>query len=415
MVASYRDNAVSFRPADSFHGRECRGTFYICPFLRAYWLIIEILSNLFSNFHRKMKRFFKNFTILTIPIVFVCFLFLELFFRFVIPATDPPQAYFEEENLMYKFSIDKKEGLFTIGRFAQQRAKWRINNYGWNSPIDYKKKKEKKRIAIIGDSYIEAFQVDLEKSYPSLLRKKIGDDYDVYSFGKSGAPLSQYLHISRYVKRIFNPDIIIFNIVHNDFDENILKLNPNDTHFLTLNVRDKLITENSPRPNYSFSQFDFKKRWIKKSALVRYILFNLHAKEKIINIFSRKTNYNANVEINKIQNNYRVIWLATEYIMSQIKRENQRKRVIFVMDAPRNDIYQNNLERSNVFFLNEMMDKLCKNNGFEFLDLTEPMRIDYELYHIKFNSEFDGHWNVYGHAFVCEKVLNQLKLNKPLN
>jgi hypothetical protein len=38
-------------------------------------------------------------------------------------------------------------------------------------PIDYLslKREDVKRIAVIGDSYIEAFQVDIDKSYPYVL------------------------------------------------------------------------------------------------------------------------------------------------------------------------------------------------------------------------------------------------------
>ena len=103
---------------------------------------------------------------------------------------------------------------------------------GWNYPIDYYPINDKKLIAVIGDSYIEAFQVDVDKNYPFLLREKLKNDYEVYAFGKSGAPLSQYLHISRYVNRHFDPDILIFNLVHNDFDESIQELYPGNTYFL---------------------------------------------------------------------------------------------------------------------------------------------------------------------------------------
>lgn len=363
-----------------------------------------------SNGVGKIKKIIKNLVFVTIPTLLILFLLLELFFRFVIPASNPPTAYFDEENLMYKSCIDNKEGLYTMGKLAEYRMKWRINNHGWNSPVDYKKEKDKTRIAIIGDSYIEALQVDTDKSYPSLLRERMGKDHDVYSFGKTGAPLSQYLHISRYVNKYFNPDIIIFNIIHNDFDKSILRLNPTRYYFLTLNVSDSGITENTPRPNYSFRQYNLIKRWIRKSALVRYLLFNLHIKETIQRLFSRnEKKYNANIKYNKVRDNIGPIRKAVEYILNRIRQENEGKRIIFVMDAPRNDIYTNNLERSNVMFLHDMMNELCAKNDFEFLDLTGSMKKDYQLNHTKFDFEFEGHWNEYGHHFVCEQVLKLLK------
>ena len=329
----------------------------------------------------KIKKVFRNILIVTIPALLGLFLVLELFFRFIIPASDPPQAFFDEKELMYRFDTSEEDGLCTFGKFAQQKAHWRINNFGWNSPIDYVSKNKRKRIAIIGDSYIEAFQVGCDKSYPSLLRNKIGNVFDVYSFGKSGAPLSQYLHISRYVNKYFNPDVFIFNVVQNDFAESILGLRSSRTYFLTLNVNNNSIEENKPVPNYSFSQYHFKKRLLKKSALFRYICFNLKIKQTIQSMnmkYKKKRNrFNANIDVYIVKKNRKKVLLATRYILNRIKVENPNKRIIFLIDAPRQDIYNNNIDSSSVIFLNKMLKKLCLEYNFKCLDLAEPMRRDY--------------------------------------
>jgi len=359
-----------------------------------------------------MKKILKNLVFITIPSFIILLLLLELFFRFIIPAAEIPQAFFNENELIYKFDTTaKREGLYTIGKTAQEKGHWRINNYGWNSSIDYVSQRDKKLIAIIGDSQIEAFQVDVDKSYPSLLRRKIADIYDVYSFGKSGAPLSQYLYYSRYVNRLFNPDILIFNIVHNDFDESVFQLNPSDIHWLTLNVNDSIVTENIPKPNYSFSQHNWGKRIIKKSALFRYLYVNLHLSQTINNFSIGKNNqdkFNANVEVSKLEENKTLIIKSVDYILGKIHKENPNKRIIFIIDAPRNDIYNNNLKNSNVLFLHDILEKYCLKYGFEYIDLTLPMENDYKKNQIKFNSDLDGHWNEYGHSFVYKQVLMQL-------
>lgn len=359
-----------------------------------------------------MKKILKNLIFITVPSIIILFILLELFFRFVIPAAEIAQPFFDKKELIYRFDTNsKKEGLYTIGKAAQQRGHWRINNYGWNSSIDYVSQRDKKLIAIIGDSQIEAYQVDVDKSYPSILRKKIGDNYDVYSFGRSGAPLSQYLHYSRYVNRLFNPDILLFNIVHNDFDESVFQLNPSDIHWLTLNVNDSIVTENKPKPNHSFSQYNWKKRIIKKSALFRYLYVNLHLSRTIYNFRIRKNNqekFNANVEVTKIEDNKSLIKKSVDYILGKLLDENPNKRIIFIFDAPRNDIYNNTLENSNILFLHDILEKYCLKYGFEYIDLTLPMENDYKKNQIKFNSDIDGHWNEYGHSFVYKQILKHI-------
>jgi hypothetical protein len=128
-----------------------------------------------------VSKFVKNIFCIIVPFIIVLSAFLELFFRFAVPATEVPQDFFDEKDLIFRFDTGStKKGLYTVGVTAQQRGKWRINNYGWNSPIDYTSKNGKKRIAIFGDSNIEALQVDCDKSYPSVLRKQFNDSIEVY-------------------------------------------------------------------------------------------------------------------------------------------------------------------------------------------------------------------------------------------
>ncbi len=360
-----------------------------------------------------MKKALKNLFQITIPTFLVLFLLLELFFRFIIPAAELPTDFFDEEEPIYRFDTNaKSEGLYTIGKKSEQQGQWRINNYGWNSPIDYTPQKEKPLIAVIGDSYIEAFQVDVDKSYPSLLRNEINTDYDVYSFGKSGAPLSEYLNHSRYVNKYFNPDTFIFNVVYNDFYENILELNPEVTHMLTLNIDDNSITENSPKPNKSFKQYNWKKRALFKSAFIRYLYINLHLNATVRNFGNKVTSekkFNGNINVTKAIDNKGLIIRSIDYILGKLQEENPGKRILFVIDAPRNDIYNGALESSSLLFLNEILEKYCLKYNFELIDLTQPMANDFKKNKIQFNSELDGHWDEYGHDFVYKQIRDYLK------
>jgi hypothetical protein len=42
---------------------------------------------------------------------------------------------------------------------------------------------------------------------------------EVLRFGMDGAPLSQYLHLLRREVRAFKPDVVLVQLIHNDFDE----------------------------------------------------------------------------------------------------------------------------------------------------------------------------------------------------
>jgi hypothetical protein len=352
-----------------------------------------------------MVKFLKNIVIITLPALIVLLLILEIFFRFAIPAMERPRPCFDTEERIFKYCTDAGEGLATFGKFAQQRGSWRINNHGWNSPIDYREEKDRPRIAVIGDSYVEAFQVDADESYPSLMRAELGDRCDVYGFGISGAPLSEYLNISRYVNRHFDPDVFIINIRYNDFAESILEINPANTHMLMVSITDSMVTETVPRPNYSFSQFSLKRRLLRKSAIVRYLVINLKVQQAVHDLL-KKQRYAGNIEIETLDKNMALVEVATAYIFRRLREENPGRRVIIVMAAPRHDIYTGTVEGSPVLRLNKLVASLASANGFELLDLAEPMMKDYEANSRPFNSPWDAHWNQYGHQFVARQVLS---------
>lgn len=352
-----------------------------------------------------MVRFFKNLVYVTIPTLIIVSLLLEVFFRVVIPATDLPHWYFDEEERITKHCPNGGEGTATFGKFAQHQARWRINNHGWNSPIDYVENKDKPRIAVIGDSFIEAWQVDTDKSCSSLLRAALRHKYDVYSFGRSGAALSEYLNISRYVNRHFDPNIVIFNVVHNDFRDSVYELNRYHKSMLMVSFSDGTITETTPEPDYSNIQYNTIKRLIRKSAFVRYLVYNLKLKRILRNLLIKKE-HRANIDVDETTRHKDLIQQATEYIIERIHEENRGKRIIFVMNGPNEAIYDGTVEQRKVFFLNEMLRNVCSEYGLEFLDLTLPMLRDYKTNGIKFILEGDGHWNEYGHRFVCSQILS---------
>lgn len=353
---------------------------------------------------------FKHVLVLTVPSIIAALLLLELSFRFVIPATRLPVGCFDHENSIYKACPDQDQGTATFGKFAEQRGRWRINNEGWNSPVDYHAKGEKPRIAVIGDSFIEAMTVDTDTAYPSLLAEKLGGEYEVYRFGVAGAPLSQYLNIGRYANRRFDPDIVIYNVVHNDFYESVLEFKPDYGYVLTVSVVGDSVIENAPKPDYSFVEYNWKTRWLRKSAVVRYVIFNLRLKLTLMQLFSRKDKppAAAGFETGRFGTDVETITKATDYIVRRVHEENNDRRVLFVMDAPRGDVYNGSLDRSESMILHRLLGDTCARYTIDFLDLTEPIKRDYEKNHIKFNSPYDGHWNDYAHRFVSNEVYAHL-------
>jgi len=369
-----------------------------------------------------MRFKIKNNTVfgilfITLPSIVLLLVILEIVSRLLFFGTQLPKGYFENDLLLWKFNKNNGEtGVATFGKFSQQKGRWRINNHGWNSPIDYvfQKKPNTTRIAIIGDSYIEAFQVDINKSYPYVLMDKLGNNYEVYSFGVSGSALSHYLHVARYVEEYYKPDLYIINLVHNDFDESIhgVRFSPQKCILMTLKILEGYkIEEISPTPPkeraYKKMPLSFV---LKKSSLIRYLYGNLKINELFRNKYKVK-NLEMNIDTSIIRNQKKDIEIVTKYILERFSDEFDEKRVIFIQDGPRQMIYENKIENSLAVELNTLVSRICNELNMEYIDLTPMMLSDYCKNGIRYETDYDGHWNVYGHAFIAD-VLYQYLVSK---
>ncbi len=353
---------------------------------------------------QKIKQVILNVVRVFIPTLIILFIVLELFFRFVLPSCERPNTYFDVQNGIVKYDKSSEEGTYSVGLNTSIKGKWRINKQGWNSLIDYTEQTKKKRIAIIGDSFVEGFHVNVEDQFPSLLRKRLKDTVDIISFGRAGAPLSQYLHMARYVSKKYDPDVLIFNVVFNDFHQSLTELSPYCKHFLRLSVRDSIVKESAilPYPSTKTSSV-----W-KKSALVRYLYYN--AKLGLVSrtrTTEKKERQGGEKIKQAIFSHLPQIKIATEYVVTTLKREMPNTRLVFVIDAPRPCIYQKGESCEETIQFNFLIEA-CEDQNIEYINLEKTMRKRFENNGKKFEFPIDQHWNTYGHQVVAESLLKKL-------
>src|SRR5262245_16790524 len=96
-----------------------------------------------------------------------------------------------------------------------------INNAGFFNDQDYQNDGKTPLLAVIGDSYIEATMVPYGATLHGRLAKGLEGRLRVYSFGASGAPLSQYLVWARHAVRDHGAKALVVNVIGNDFDESL--------------------------------------------------------------------------------------------------------------------------------------------------------------------------------------------------
>lgn len=356
----------------------------------------------------------KNILAITIPSLLFTFLLLEFIFRFIIPATDSPKYKFNKEYGFLCFDEDqKKEGIYSVGRFAEIRAKWKLNNYNWNCAYDFSVKKDstKKRIVVIGASYVEGLLVNQQDNFTFLLNEKLKPSCDVYPIGISGVPLSGYPNMIRYAVDKFNPDIILLynyvsNIEHSFYTEgeyNIsskIKLTSDSISFI-------------PAKEYRPSKI---KRFMAKSAFVRYLIGNLQL-EKLNLIFnSDKEKKTESAEINVVDKENKDIKAGCDFILHQIKCHTNGIPVILMQDVARNEIYEGTeSHKLSDINIRNLTKTSCNQNGIFYLDLADYFIADYKTNKKKFEFANDFHWNAYGNSVVSDCIYQYLTTSNLLN
>jgi hypothetical protein len=142
---------------------------------------------------------------------------LEVYFNLFVNVTDVLFGFWDP--LLGPRLIPNQSGRFIISKDID--AHYHFNAQGWNHPDDYvfDKPPGSLRVALIGDSMVEALQVDTEKSMTALAAARMNRPErpaQWYSFANSGwGPTHEYLVIRHYALS-YHPDVVILLFVQND-------------------------------------------------------------------------------------------------------------------------------------------------------------------------------------------------------
>ena len=343
------------------------------------------------------------------------FLFLEfVVFRFILIAADIPRLDFVDG--IVKFEPNQR-GVWRVK--DEVKASYNINANGWNSihnQYDMHKATSKYRIAIIGNSFVQAFQVDFDKSLAEQLESRLGKErFEVIRFGIRGAPMSQYLHMLRKEVMAYQPDLVVVILGHNDFSESYQYKQGRDTsNFLKIKIENGIVSE-EVQPK------QFQKQWytliIENSATWRYLAVRQKVRFETLRdlILGQKVaneEYQANIPVSTIDIDRVNNEIVTNYIFRKIKEycNNYGVELLVVMDANRQAIYSNlDLHETEVFSLHVIAKNAAQENGIHFIDLHPVFENDFAENHKMFNFEIDAHWNVYGHQVVADTVFQYIR------
>ena len=333
-------------------------------------------------------------------------------FRFVWLASDVPANDFVDDVVRY---APNQSGVWRVR--DEIAAPYRINAQGWNSGVgDYAAARRPgvSRIAVVGDSYVEALQVPYDRSLGERLAATLGDRgnaVEVYRFGISGAPLSQYLQmVEREVVR-YRPDWVVVLIVHNDFDESY-KFKPGryTSSFLKLRVEDGRVTGEIPPQPWRPSAIE----WLRRTAIARFFLYRWQVRpEFLVDLLLPRaraaTEYVANTDIAAVLADRRGVEAVTDYLFGRLDPvvHAMGARLLLAMDGDRFAIYR--AGDSPALALNHLAEETAARHNIAFVDLHPAFAADWQSERRRFDFDADGHWNEHGHEVAAAPIARALR------
>ena len=289
-----------------------------------------------------------------------------------------------------------------------------INNYGYMSDYDYHPAAldDSPLLVIIGDSYVEAAQVENSKSMHGLLASRIDSKGRIYGLGYSGSPLSQYLAFADFARNEFKPDSMAFVIIENDFDESLLeyKSAPGFHYFTTKGDG----TMELILVNYDAS--NFIRKTAKRSALIRYLILTVGIDlETVSAIFAseertRQRHFVGNTPANTEQVRLKKSQAAVDTFFDELPERSGLSpgRILLIVDGMRPHLYTSDgmtVAKGSYFDLmrNFFMQRATA-LGYQIIDMQPVFQSHYRRHKQRFEFPIDAHWNELGHKLVADEI-----------
>jgi hypothetical protein len=367
-----------------------------------------------------VKSFFLILTTILISLC-VSLLLIEIGIRLFFPVTDHPYTSYDPDVGVHL--RPGQQGTMTLGAFGEFRGDYRINNAGWNSIHDYRHDKPDGtlRVAVIGDSFIEALGVDLEEGLHVVLEQRLNSSdacsgferVEIYPFGYSGIPMSQYVSIMRHVSERYSPDAFIVHIFPvNDFEPSLtLSADGGGSHVLTYRPDDRNSFTEVPHVPFKPSPL---KRFIGQFAAVRYLLFNL----KITAVpWVQQLMTPADFYGDSTDKNPELLRRVTRFVFGEYKKHASNKPLLITADADRKGIYLNHgykpedlsdLDGVDPQYFNHI-ERAVAELDLDYLPLQPTLEEDFvrnreRFEFISHGRTLDGHWNARAHRLIGDAL-----------
>jgi hypothetical protein len=329
---------------------------------------------------------------------------IDVLFPLFVPISDYP--YIQADEGLGIRRIPNQSGQWVYRGGEEVNVHWRTNAQGWISSYDYPTARTSKpRVAVVGDSYVEAQNVETYESFPEQFQQNLPCDAEVYRFGMSGASLAQYWAILQEAVT-YQPDITAISIVGNDFEQSFVP-NAFGLHWY---FRPDGAGSFVPVEPMEF-EADWLSRLLDRSSLRRYVRGNLMGWIVESHLVTRPRELPDVPPPGREEVEAFVPFILAEY---QRIAEEHHTELILIIEPDRATLYgidPNPLYYPSSMTMEEARQLVIENAaqlGIPVIDLTPAFEADYAATGEQLNFRLDLHWNRRGNEVVGRYLAEQL-------
>jgi lysophospholipase L1-like esterase len=325
-------------------------------------------------------------------------------------------------------------------RLANGHRQIEINSDGWRGPeIPLQHPPGTLRIALLGDSFIEAFEVPFEQTVGEVIARRLSAErrqpVQVLNFGEGGYGTAQELLTLQHEVWKYSPDLVLLAITTgNDISDNYRPLKKADNVPYFVFRGSNLVLDTTFRRAKGYrSRALWTRRLlfvVQHSRLAQLVnrVRHIQRKESLraadaAGVPGDEVGLRSEVHVPPTTPQWQEAWRVTEGILRLMRDECRKKNTPFLVvtltraiqvtpDADRKARFLRQLGTKDLFYPERRLDEFGRREGIPVLNLAPTMAQEAEqrrvYFHAAQGSQGIGHWNAAGHEAAGELIAEWL-------
>ncbi|MGL6282730.1 MAG: SGNH/GDSL hydrolase family protein, partial [Microcoleaceae cyanobacterium] len=303
------------------------------------------------------------------------------------------------------------------------------------------------RIAVLGDSFTSAVQVNLEKTYAEVIEKELNNKcayladkkIEVINFGVNGYGTAQQLFTLQQEVWDYDPDVVVLGFyIGNDLMNNSMQLadnlyspffvyDKNGNLGIDMSFTEKSLTDAN---RYFSVNIDHLPAWLINNLRLLQLVRQVEVNQEKKRLIDFSANLEANIYRQPKTPEWQEAWDITEQLLTFFANDVklQGKKFLLFTIASANQVipdpnirkaYMESHQINNLFYPEQRIKALGDRQGFRVFNLGEPFQKYAQANNIclhGFQGTCGGHWNEQGHKLggkmladkLCKKYLKKL-------